>query len=80
VKSESARALVTPNPALQRSVNSRLRRLLAPAELWRWASCKVSLDVIMGAGAVNEDTPSIVPTFGRGGTLLARSTTLWALP
>jgi hypothetical protein len=29
---------VTSNPALQRSVNSRLRRLLPPAELWRWAS------------------------------------------
>jgi hypothetical protein len=29
---------VTSNPALQRSVNSRLWRLLPPAELWRWAS------------------------------------------
>jgi hypothetical protein len=30
--------LTTPNPALQRSGNSRLRRLLPPAELWRYAS------------------------------------------
>ena len=29
---------MTPNPALQQSVNSRLRRPLPPAELWRSAA------------------------------------------
>jgi hypothetical protein len=27
-------SVLLPNPALQRSVNSRLRHLLPPAELW----------------------------------------------
>ena len=37
-----------PIPALQRSGNSRLRRLLPPAELWRWASGKRVSRFIVG--------------------------------
>ena len=40
------------NPALQRSVNSRLRRLLPPAELWRSASSSAPLV----ANEVQEET------------------------
>ena len=36
---------VTPNLQFQRSGNSRLRRLLPPAELGRWASKGESNDV-----------------------------------
>jgi hypothetical protein len=35
--------LVTLNLQFQRSVNSRLRRLLPPAELGRWASLQKTL-------------------------------------
>jgi hypothetical protein len=43
-------ANTTPNPALQRSGNSRLRRLLPPGELRRWA------DIGRPCGPVAEST------------------------